>query len=82
MFAELVRIFASLDEPQLLAIDKQLAVALGWDDGKTISYHVGVLENGTQSFTITPAAARRMCDILAQVLGPNHCANAVANEGG
>ena len=82
MFAEVIRVFAALDQPQLLAIDKMMAAALGWDDGKTISYHLGKLENGTDSFTVTPEAVQRMCDVLAMVLGPNHCANAVANEGG
>ena len=82
MFSELIRIFATLDEAQLMSIDKRMAVALGWDDGKTISYHLGKLEAGIDSFTITPEAAGRMCEILAEVLGPNHCANAIVNEGG
>ena len=72
--------FVKLDEPSLLKIDEEIATALGWNDGRTVSYHLGMLENGTDSFTVTPQAAHKVCDILAQVLGPNHCQNAVFNE--
>jgi hypothetical protein len=82
LLMDLTRELIKLDEPTLLMIDKQIAAALGWGDGKTVSYHLGKLEEGLTPFMVTPTAAAKVCAILAGVLGPNHCQNAIKNEGG
>jgi hypothetical protein len=66
-----------LKEPTLLAFDKEIAKAI-WGDDKTISCHLGELE-----MLVPPdETAVRICAVLNKWLGPDHCKNAMINEGG
>ncbi len=72
--ATIVQELVKLDEPQLIALDKRISAQIWGNDGHTISYHLGVLAAQGD------ATAIAICNILAEVLGPDHCARAVKDE--
>jgi hypothetical protein len=74
--ALLVRRLHAVPDDLLVDLDKEISEAIWGDDGHTISYHLGLLEAAGSE------PAKKVCDILARFLGPDHCANAVQHEGG
>jgi len=78
VLSDLVRIAVLFDESDLEILDKRISAAIWGDDGHTISYHLGKLEEQVPPDEV----AVKVCNILAELLGPNHCKNAVINEGG
>lgn len=58
-----------LDMSQMIAYDKRLAQPI-WNNGKTISYNMGAAEAAGD------VGAHQMCEVLAEVLGPDHCKHA------
>ena len=58
-----------LDMSQMIAYDKRLAQPI-WGNNKTISYNMGAAEAAGD------VGAHQMCEVLAEVLGPDHCQKA------
>lgn len=58
-----------LDMSQMIAYDKRLAQPI-WQNNKTISYNMGAAEAAGD------VGAHQMCEVLAEVLGPDHCQKA------
>jgi len=86
MLQQLIPILAQMDEGALMALDQRLAAAAGVPVGllgsqHTISWALGKLEANGPNIVIAPSQAKAICDILAAYLGPDHCQNAVTNEG-